>query len=391
MLKRLLIVVLLLPSLVQARNDTNFGNDGQTVSRYYMTGGVSSGFNPSQYKPQQGRRLERSTQPISPELKELIDRARDTDRHTLAVMLVDHGVVVYESNDDAKTEYMGWSLAKSVTGLLVGQALCSGDIQSLKDPASKYAPELAQTVYGRASIEDLLTMRSGAPGPDREGTGESPGEFFLLTRGLRSQLDLINKPKNLGPGYEKTYTYDNLNTSALGIVLNRLRGFDYYMNNLVRQAETEQPINWFSDRDKQVNASYGMGATLDDWAHLAQYSVDILKGRRGDKCMQDYMARSVEHSVKPEETDSINKFFGYGYSVWTHPKIKGGYAWFGMYGQKVIVDPKNELVLIVFRTRQDQEFNRRMGDVWVKWREGVRSQTAAVQGSVTVEIGSKRR
>ena len=389
-MRNLLVVLLLLPSLVSARNDTNFGNDGQTVSRYYMTGGVSSGFNPSEFPSQRGQRLERSTKPLSPELAELIDKAKDTDRHTLAIMLVDHGVVVYESNDDARTEYMGWSLAKSITGLLVGQALCQGDIKSLNDPAAKYAPELAQTVYGRATIEDLLTMRSGAPGPDREGTGESPGEFYLLTRGLRSQLDLINKPKNLGAGYEKAYTYDNLNTSALGIVLNRLKGFDYYMKNLTQQARTEQPINWFSDRDRQVNASYGMGATLDDWAHLAQYSVDTLKGRTGDKCMQDYMTKSVQHAVKPEETDSLNKFFGYGYSVWTHPKIKNGYAWFGMYGQKVFVDPDNELVLIVFRTRQDQEFNQRIGRVWSTWRTQVRSQTAAVQGSVTVDFRTKK-
>jgi CubicO group peptidase (beta-lactamase class C family) len=389
-MRKLFVVLLLLPSLVQAKGDHNFGNDGQTVSRYYMTGGVSSGFNPSEFPSQRGQRLERSTKPLSPELAELIDKAKDTDRHTLAIMLVDHGVVVYESNDDARTEYMGWSLAKSITGLLVGQALCSGDIKSLTDPAAKYAPELAQTVYGRATIEDLLTMRSGAPGPDREGTGESPGEFYLLTRGLRSQLDLINKPKNLGPGYEKSYTYDNLNTSALGIVLNRLRGFDYYMKNLTQQAQTERPINWFSDRDRQVNASYGMGATLDDWAHLAQYSVDTFKGRHGDKCMQDYMTKSVQPAVKPEETDSLNKFFGYGYSVWTHPKIKNGYAWFGMYGQKVFVDPNNELVLIVFRTRQDQEFNQRIGAVWSNWRNTVRSQTAAAQGSVTVDFRTKK-
>ena len=61
-----------------------------------------------------------------------------------------------------------------------------------------------------------------------------------------------------------------------------------------------------------------------------------------------------------------------------------------MYGQKVFVDPNNELVLIVFRTRQDQEFNQRIGAVWSNWRNTVRSQTAAAQGSVTVDFRTKK-
>src|SRR5262249_11819710 len=53
------------------------------------------------------------------------------------------------------------SMAKSVTGLLVGLAVADGSIRSVDDLAQSYVPELEGSEYGRTPLRDLLHMSSG--------------------------------------------------------------------------------------------------------------------------------------------------------------------------------------------------------------------------------------
>ena len=55
--------------------------------------------------------------------------------------------------------FISFSMAKSITSLLIGIALEKGYIQSLDDPAGKYVPELNQGAYGSVTIRQLLQMR----------------------------------------------------------------------------------------------------------------------------------------------------------------------------------------------------------------------------------------
>jgi CubicO group peptidase (beta-lactamase class C family) len=56
---------------------------------------------------------------------------------------------------------MSFSMAKTVTGMLIGIAVREGAIRSLDQPAADYVPELAGTEYGETSIRNLLRMASG--------------------------------------------------------------------------------------------------------------------------------------------------------------------------------------------------------------------------------------
>jgi len=40
-----------------------------------------------------------------------------------------------------------------------------------------------------------------------------------------------------------------------------------------------------------------------------------------------------------------------------------------MYGQKVWVDPKHDLILIVFRNRNSLKFASNLGNFWAQWRQ----------------------
>ena len=59
------------------------------------------------------------------------------------------------------SRFLSYSMAKSVTALLIGIATDKGLIKSLDDPAEKYSSILKGTSYGTTSIRDLLRMASG--------------------------------------------------------------------------------------------------------------------------------------------------------------------------------------------------------------------------------------
>ena len=57
--------------------------------------------------------------------------------------------------------WTSFSVAKSLTSTLAGQALKEGRIRSLSDPVTRYVPELKGSAYDGVSVEQILTMSSG--------------------------------------------------------------------------------------------------------------------------------------------------------------------------------------------------------------------------------------
>lgn len=86
-------------------------------------------------------------------------------RYNVAGLLViKDGFVVYERyelGNTADSRWMSWSIAKSVTSLLVGAAIQDGYIKSVDEKVSDYLPRLKDSSYDDLSIRALLQMASG--------------------------------------------------------------------------------------------------------------------------------------------------------------------------------------------------------------------------------------
>ena len=55
-----------------------------------------------------------------------------------------------------------WSMAKSVTSLLLGICIDRGLVRSIDDKAEDYVPYLKGTLHGGTSLRNLANMSSGA-------------------------------------------------------------------------------------------------------------------------------------------------------------------------------------------------------------------------------------
>ena len=67
----------------------------------------------------------------------------------------------YQYDRTDRHRFASWSMAKTVTAMLIGIAIDEGRIRSVDDLAAAYVPALAGTEYGRTSLRHLLQMSSG--------------------------------------------------------------------------------------------------------------------------------------------------------------------------------------------------------------------------------------
>src|SRR4029077_2066597 len=67
----------------------------------------------------------------------------------------------YQYGRTDRDRLMSQSMAKSITGMLIGIAIAEGAIKSVDDTAETYVPGLKGTEYGVTSLRALLHMSSG--------------------------------------------------------------------------------------------------------------------------------------------------------------------------------------------------------------------------------------
>jgi CubicO group peptidase (beta-lactamase class C family) len=62
----------------------------------------------------------------------------------------------YQYGRNDRQRLTSWSMAKTLTSMLVGITIAEGRIRSVDDPAERYVPALAGSEYGRTPLRHLL-------------------------------------------------------------------------------------------------------------------------------------------------------------------------------------------------------------------------------------------
>jgi hypothetical protein len=116
------------------------------------------------------------------------------------------------------------SMAKSITGMLIGVAISEGAIKSVDDTAETYVPGFKGTEYGRTPIRDLLHMSSGVEfGEDKNGGRDlnrlwidMMGGYGAPARGTIDSIVQFNR-RIAAPGTR--FFYASIEPDVLGGVL----------------------------------------------------------------------------------------------------------------------------------------------------------------------------
>jgi CubicO group peptidase (beta-lactamase class C family) len=287
--------------------------------------------------------------------------------YTNALLVIRDGRIVverYRNGSDEHSRFIGWSMTKSITSVLIGCALAEGRIESLDKPISDYLPELKGAGYEGVSIRHVMQMRSGVDYEERYDFA-NPGRaasnhINSLVRNTTRFVDAARTlPRIHPPG--QFFQYKTIDTAVLGWLVERVTRSSvaaYTASCLWEPLGAESDGFYIMDGAPGTGREFsgaGFNATLRDFGRFGQMVLQggVADGRR--LVSADWVKQSTQ-PIGPED----NRRGGYGLQWWTLGN--GTYSAIGLQGQYVFVDPATRTVVVKLsyfppgdNARQDEE------------------------------------
>lgn len=241
-----------------------------------------------------------------------------------------------------------FSMAKTVTAMLVGLAIADGAIASIDDPAERYVPELKDSEYGRTPIRHLLTMSSGVRF-DEDYSGRDDvsrmvaAMMFPQAPGGPAAVRQFNQ-RIAPPG--QRWSYASAETQVLGLVLRAAikRPIAEYLSERIWQPiGAESDASWVVDGSGQEATFAYFNAVLRDYARLGMLLANGGKVGERQVIPADWLREMTRAQFTSTQT---GRWFGYGFQTWIFPDNDGSFVLLGVRGQAIYVDPARRLVMV---------------------------------------------
>jgi CubicO group peptidase (beta-lactamase class C family) len=286
-----------------------------------------------------GVRFEANGEPLT-----LNDYFKQTN--VAGLLIVKDGQVVYERyglGNTAATRWVSYSVAKSITSVLVGAAIQDGYIDNIDEKVTDYLPRLRGSAYEQTSIRNLIQMASGVAWDE---TYDDPtSDVFIESWATQFvQRYLSVKPRVAPPGQK--FNYNTAETNLVGTLLRAAIGNNlstYLSEKIWQPFGMEALAKW--TLTEAGGGEFGgccLNATLRDYARLGLFA-------RADGVLPDGTRVLpngwMETSTAPSPT---NEHYGYMWWVQDH----GGYAASGIFGQRIYIHPEHNLVIAQHAARE---------------------------------------
>lgn len=242
-----------------------------------------------------------------------------------------------------------WSMAKSITSLLLGICLDQRLIESYDDVPARYVPALRETLHGQVSIRHLSNMCSGAEvNHDRDNPSIYPRAFMAANASIRRTVAEWNGRRE-APGTR--YNYNELCPLTIGLVIRAVTGGSlsaFAEKVLWQPLGAEADATWTCDREGQEFNCIGFAARLRDWARLGR-----LVAQRGHANGRQIVSEAwINECTRWGEHDQAGRHgiamahAGYKAHMW-HARADGTRLYFnGHHGQRVLIDLPTQTVIV---------------------------------------------
>lgn len=261
------------------------------------------------------------------------------NRDVAGLLVIKEGKVLYERyalGNNENTLWLSWSVAKSLTSLLVGAAIRDGYIASVDEKVTDYLPRLKGTAYEHVSLRNLLQMSSGVSW--NEDYADPDSDINRISWPTLRAFDYLGRlPVDAPPGGR--FNYNTAETNLVGDLLRSAIG-----NNLATYASEKiwKPFGMSHDAYWELTepggAEYGgssLSATLRDYGRIGLFV--LARGRVASG------SRVLPESWVTESTRPADAYSGYGYLWWL--KGEGRFQAVGVFGQAIHINPQENLVI----------------------------------------------
>jgi CubicO group peptidase (beta-lactamase class C family) len=261
--------------------------------------------------------------------------------------------------------FASFSMAKTVTAMLVGIAIAESRIRSIDDTAATYVPALAGTEYGGTSLRHLLQMSSGVRFTETYSGPDDVARLFAETviQTGEGGAEAV-KPYNERLRRSGTrFAYASVETQVLGLALRSAIGrpvADYLQEKIWEPMGAEADATWIIDGSGQEATYCCLNAVLRDYARVGLLLAH--DGRVGDRQVIPEAWLRAATTVAPDDWHlkpyAATRYFGYGYQTWIFPGDRRMFALLGLHGQAIYVDPSSRLVMVETSVTRDPSASR---------------------------------
>ncbi len=264
--------------------------------------------------------------------------------NSVAFIIIKNDSIQYEKyfrGYDQTNIVPSFSMAKSVTSILIGCAIDDGYIKSVDEPITNYLPELKKNGLEKVTIKHLLQMTSGIKFNESYVNPFGDAASFYYGRDLRKLIKRMKLKSEPG----KQFEYISGNTQLLGAILERsLKGksiTQYLQKKIWRPIGMEYGASWSIDKNKNglEKTFCCINARARDYAKIGRLYLN--KGNWNGK--QIVSQKWVEESTKIDTTDGSAAYYQY---QWWIPSRNGDYMAEGILGQFIYVNPSKNLVIV---------------------------------------------
>jgi CubicO group peptidase (beta-lactamase class C family) len=250
----------------------------------------------------------------------------------------------YVSPHSRATRWNSFSVAKSITSVLIGAAMKDGHIRSLDDPVTRYIRALRGSAYDDVTVRQLLSMTSGVKwNEDYTDINSDVARMYAQPPdpGFDMTVSYVRKlPREAPPGTK--WVYKTSETNLVGVLVAEATGkplADYLSEKIWRPYGMERDAEWMVDDVGHEQGGCCLAMTLRDYGRFGQF---VLEGARvaGRPIVPDnWLVDATRTQV------STGPGSGYGFQWWT--RDDGTFEARGIYGQTLHIDPTRRLVIVI--------------------------------------------
>jgi CubicO group peptidase (beta-lactamase class C family) len=267
-------------------------------------------------------------------------------QNVAGLLVIKDGRIVYERYELGNTDESRWisfSVAKSVTSLLVGAALKDGYIASIDERVSDYLPRLKGSSYDDSSIRHLLQMASGVAW--NEDYADPKADINTVTWNTLEMYEYLrHKPRDHSPG--DVFNYNTAETNLVGTLLRSAIGNNlstYLSEKIWKPFGMEHHASWsLTEPGGGEFGGSSINATLRDYGRIGLFVLNDGRLRDGSRVLPEGW---LEASTAPSPASE-----GYGYLWWL--RGEGAFAASGIFGQGIHIVPEEKVVIALHSARE---------------------------------------
>ena len=261
---------------------------------------------------------------------------------TNAFLVVRDGKITYEKYLNGKTESTvlpSYSVAKTMTSLVIGQLIDEGVLRESDTFVSILPTFKAGTSFDKVTIKDLLDMNSGIGVSDNYPSGPSGWGVAIAQMYATTDMNFFidnNRKMREEPGTFPEYR--SVNTQMLGLIIQEVTGnklADEFSDRIWKLVGADYDATWNVDKvGGHEKAFCCFNATARDYARVG---VALMDDRSG-VASPAWTARL--------STPVVTLDYGWGYSAQMWHPFPGINLMMGLHGQYIYQDKANNTVIV---------------------------------------------